>query len=42
MIFFFSFKPRVDDCTTKQLMLLKDMFFLKFCTKDYITKMYPV
>ena len=23
---FFSFKPRADDCTTKQLILLKDMF----------------
>ena len=25
----FFFKPRADDCTTKQLILLKDIFFLK-------------
>ena len=30
----FFFKPRDDDCTTKLLILLKDMFFLKFCTND--------
>jgi len=24
---FFSFKPRADDCTTKQLILLKDVCF---------------
>ena len=38
---FFFFKPRADDCTTKQLISPKDMFFLKLCTSDYITTMYP-
>ena len=36
----FFFKPRANDYTTKQLILLKGMFFLKFCTNDYITTMY--
>ena len=39
-IFRTFFKPRADDCTTKQLILLKGMFFLKFCTNDYITIIY--
>ena len=39
--FCFFFKPRADDCTTKQLILLKDMFALKLCTNDYTTTMYP-
>jgi hypothetical protein len=30
----FFFKPRADDCTTKQLILLKDIFSLKLCTND--------
>ena len=30
----FFFKPRDDDCITKLLILLKDMFFLKFYTND--------
>ena len=38
---FFFLKPRADDCTTKQLILLKDMFSLKLCNNDYITTMYP-
>ena len=38
---FFFFKPRADDCTTKQLILLKDMFSLKLCINDYMTTMYP-
>ena len=29
----FFFKPRADDCTTKQLILLKDIFSLKLCRK---------
>jgi len=29
------FKPRADDCTTKQLVLLKDMFPLKLCACGY-------
>ena len=29
-----AFSARPDDCTTKQLILLKDMFFLKLCTND--------
>ena len=37
---FFFFKPRANDCTTKQLILLKDMLSLKLCTNDYITTMY--
>ena len=39
--FFFFFKPRSDDCTTKQLILLKIMFSLKLCTQDCIRTMYP-
>ena len=39
--FCFFFKPRADDCTTKQLILLKDMFSLKLCTNVYVTTMYP-
>ena len=34
--FFFSFKPRANDCTTKQFILLKGMFFLKLCTIDSV------
>ena len=34
------FKPRANDYTTKPLILLKGMFFLKLCTNDYITTMY--
>ena len=30
------FKPRANDYITKQLILLKDMFFLNLCTNDYI------
>ena len=37
---FFSYKPRADDCTTKQPILLKRMFSLKLCTNDCITTMY--
>ena len=37
---FFSM-PGANDYTTKQLILLNDMFFLKLCTNDYIAKMYP-
>ena len=36
---FFS-KSGANDHTTKQLILLNDMFFLKLCTNDYITTMY--
>jgi len=36
----FSLSPELITAT-KQLILLNDMFFLKFCTKDYITTMYP-
>ena len=36
----FFYKPRADDCTTKQLILLKDVFSLKLCTNDYITTLY--
>ena len=28
--------PRANDYITKQLILLKGMFFLKLCTNDYI------
>ena len=35
-----NFKPRVNDYTTKQLILLKGMFFLKLYINDYITTMY--
>ena len=31
------FKPRANDYTTKQFILHKGMFFLKFCTNDYKT-----
>ena len=31
------FKPRANDYTTKQPIFLKDMFFLKLCTNDYMT-----
>ena len=34
---FFSSKSWANDYTTKQLILLKDMFFLKLCTNDYVT-----
>ena len=37
----FFFKPRANDYTTKQLILLMDMVFLKLCTSDYIPTMYP-
>ena len=30
------FKLRANDYRTKQHILLKDMFFLKLCTNDYI------
>ena len=33
------FKPRANNYTTKQLILLKGFFFLKFCTNDYVTMM---
>ena len=33
-------KLRANDYTTKQLILLKDMFFLKLCTNDFIRTMY--
>ena len=38
---FFLFKPRSDECTAKQLILLKIMFSLKLCTHDCIRTMYP-
>ena len=38
-IFKANFKARMNDYTTKQLILLKCMFFLKLCTNDYITTM---
>ena len=31
----------LNDYTTKQLILLKDVFFLKLCTNDYIRTMCP-
>ena len=31
------FKLRANDYRTKQHILLKDMFFLKLCTDDYVT-----
>ena len=34
-------KPRANDYTTKQCILLKGLFFLKLCTNDYVTTMYP-
>ena len=34
------FKPRANDYTTKQFILLKGMFFLKLCSNDYIITMY--
>ena len=34
------FKPRANDYTTKQLILLKGVFFLKLCANDYMTTMY--
>ena len=37
----FFVKPTANDCTTKQLILLKDILSLKLCTNDYITTMYP-
>ena len=39
--FFYFFKPRADDYTTEQLILLKDMFVLNLCTNDFIATMYP-
>ena len=33
------FKPRANDYTTNQGILLKGMFFLELCTKDYKTTM---
>ena len=43
---FFFFKPRADDCTTKQLILLKDIFFLKLCESEVaqlcLTLCYPM
>ena len=32
------FKPRANDYTTKQLILVKGMFFLKLYTNDYISR----
>ena len=37
-----SDRTEVNDYTTKQIILLKDIFFLKLCTHDYIPTMYPV
>ena len=37
----FFVKPRANDCTTKQLILLKDMLSLQLCTNDYIATTYP-
>ena len=34
------FKPRANDYTTKQFIFLKGMFFILFCTSDYITTVY--
>ena len=36
----FFFKPRANDYTTKQVILLKGMFFLKLYTNDSIKTMY--
>ena len=39
-VFKTNFKPRANDHTTEQLILLKGMFFLNLCTNDYMTTMY--
>ena len=41
---FLFFKPRADDCTTKQLILLKDMFSLKLCSVQFnsVTQLCPI
>ena len=38
---FFPLSPELMIAQKKKLILLKDMFFLKLCTNDYITTMYP-
>ena len=38
---FFSSKLGANDYMIEQLILLKDMFFLRLCSNDYITTMYP-
>ena len=40
MKLFFPLSPELR-LQTKQLILLKGLFFLKFCTNDYVTAMYP-
>ena len=36
LFFFFFFRSRAEDCSTEQLILLKDMFFLKLCQVERV------